>query len=44
MHISYMQVYGPDAVDSLWQILKFGMNQKEELWKLWEERIWNRRE
>lgn len=35
MHISYMQVYGPDAVDSLWQILKFGMNQKEELWEQW---------
>lgn len=35
MHISYMQVYGPDAVDSLWQILRFGMNQKEELWEQW---------
>ncbi|MDE6641138.1 MAG: phosphotransferase [Acetatifactor sp.] len=35
MHISYMQVYGPDAVDSLWAILKYGMAQKEELWKRW---------
>lgn len=33
MHISYMQVYGPDAVDSLWQILEFGLKQKEELWE-----------
>jgi len=35
MHISYMQDYGPDAVDSLWQILQFGMKQKEELWERW---------
>ena len=34
MHISYMQCYGPYAVDSLWSILKFGMAQKEVLWKL----------
>ena len=32
MHISYMQVYGPYAVDSLWKILKFGIEQKETLW------------
>lgn len=36
MHISYMQVYGPDAVDSLWAILQYGMAQKEELWERWE--------
>ncbi len=34
MHISYMQVYGPDAVDSLWKILLFGMEQKEPLWEM----------
>ena len=34
MHISYMQVYGPYAVDSLWKILKFGIEQKETLWEL----------
>lgn len=34
MHISYMQVYGPDAVDSLWKILRFGMEQRDELWQL----------
>ena len=34
MHISYMQAYGPYAVDSLWKILRFGMEQKEELWKM----------
>jgi Ser/Thr protein kinase RdoA (MazF antagonist) len=34
MHISYMQCYGPDAVASLWQILKFGMAQKEKLFEL----------
>lgn len=32
MHISYMQCFGPYAVDSLWNILKFGMEQKEKLW------------
>lgn len=32
MHISYMQCFGPYAVDSLWNILKFGMKQKEKLW------------
>lgn len=35
MHISYMQTYGPDAVDSLWKILLFGMAQREELWEKW---------
>lgn len=35
MHISYMQVYGSDAVDSLWAILKYGMARKEELWERW---------
>lgn len=34
MHISYMQVYGPYAVDSLWKILLFGIEQKEQLWKM----------
>ncbi|MBR5348232.1 MAG: aminoglycoside phosphotransferase family protein [Lachnospiraceae bacterium] len=32
MHISYMQTYGPYAVDSLWKILIFGRSQKETLW------------
>lgn len=32
MHISYMQCYGPYAVDSLWNILKFGIEQKDILW------------
>lgn len=32
MHIAYMKCYGPDAVDSLWNILKFGIEQKEVLW------------
>ena len=31
MHISYMQTYGPYAVDSLWAILRFGMEQKERI-------------
>lgn len=34
MHISYMQAYGPYAVDSLWKILRFGMEQKEVLWDM----------
>ena len=33
MHISYMQTYGPDAVDSLWKILDFGRKQKDILWE-----------
>ena len=37
MHISYMQSYGPDAVDSLWKILLFGMEQKEPLWELMQK-------
>ena len=32
MHISYMQTYGPYAVDSLWKILNYGIEQKETLW------------
>ena len=34
MHISYMKSYGPYAVDSLWEILNYGMNQKEKLWDM----------
>ena len=34
MHISYMQAYGPYAVDSLWKILRFGMEQKDALWEM----------
>ncbi|MBQ8638878.1 MAG: aminoglycoside phosphotransferase family protein [Lachnospiraceae bacterium] len=37
MHISYMQVYGPYAVDSLWKILQFGIEQKEILWEMIEQ-------
>lgn len=32
MHIAYMKCYGPDAVDCLWDILNYGIQQKEELW------------
>lgn len=31
MHISYMQCYGPDAIEPLWKILKFGIEQKDKL-------------
>lgn len=34
MHISYMQSFGYAAVEPLWQILKFGMEQKERLWRM----------
>ncbi|MDE6608185.1 MAG: phosphotransferase [Lachnospiraceae bacterium] len=38
MHISYMQCYGPYAVDSLWSILKYGLEQKEKLWtEYWKD-------
>lgn len=38
MHISYMQCYGPYAVDSLWSILKYGLEQKEKLWtQYWKD-------
>lgn len=33
MHISYMQTWGPYAVDSLWGMLQFGLAQKEKLWQ-----------
>lgn len=38
MHISYMQVYEPYAVDSLWKILNFAIAQKETLWELLENK------
>jgi len=34
MHITYMQVYGPEAVESLWKILKFGIAQKEQMYEM----------
>ncbi len=34
MYISYMQSYGPGAVDSLWKILRFGLAQKPRLWEM----------
>lgn len=34
MHISYMQSYGPHAVDALWKILNYGMSRKEILWDM----------
>lgn len=34
MHITYMQVYGPEAVESLWEILKFGIAQKEQMYEM----------
>ena len=37
MHISYMQSYGPDAVEDLWRILLFGIEQKEALWEMIQE-------
>ena len=33
-----MQSYGPDAVEALWQILLFGMEQKELLWEMLQEK------
>lgn len=34
MHISYMKTYGEGAVQPLWQILRFGLEQKETLWAI----------
>ncbi|QSX04658.1 aminoglycoside phosphotransferase family protein [Sedimentibacter sp. zth1] len=34
MHIAYMQSYGPDAVEDLWEILKYGIEQKEKLFQM----------
>lgn len=34
MHMSYMEVYGPDGVIPMWNILKFGMAQKEKVFQL----------
>jgi Ser/Thr protein kinase RdoA (MazF antagonist) len=37
MHISYMQCYGQEAIDSLWKILKYGIGQKEHLYRIYTE-------
>lgn len=37
MHIAYMKVYGPDAVEPLWKILNYGIAQKETLWEMMGE-------
>lgn len=34
MQIAYMPCFGPDAVHSLWNILKFGIAQKEKLYQM----------
>lgn len=34
MHISYMKCFGNEAEQSLWDILKFGISQKDELYKI----------
>ena len=39
MHIANMQCYGPEAVDSLWKILKFGIKQKEKLYQVYTESL-----
>lgn len=33
-HIGYMKLYGPDAVESLWKILNFGIQQKVILYAM----------
>lgn len=33
MHISYMKCFGKEAEQPLWDILKFGINQKDELFR-----------
>ena len=33
MHISYMDCWGPDAVDNQWKMLMYGLTQKEPLWE-----------
>lgn len=34
MHISYMKTFGPEAEQDLWEILQFGMKQKEKLFAM----------
>ena len=34
MQISYMDVFGENAVDAMWRLLLYGMEQKETLWKM----------
>lgn len=34
MHISYMKTFGPYAVEPLWNILNYGMEQKDKLWDM----------
>ena len=33
MHISYMDCWGEDAVERQWQLLQYGLSQKEPLWE-----------
>ena len=33
MHISYMECWGEDAVERQWQLLQYGLSQKEPLWE-----------
>jgi len=35
MHVSYMKTFGPEAVEPLWNILNFGMNQKDKLYDVY---------
>jgi len=35
MHVSYMKTFGPEAVEPLWNILNFGINQKNKLYEMY---------
>ena len=39
MHISYMKVYGPEAVEPLWDILNFGIANKNELYIMYHSSV-----
>lgn len=36
--MEFMNTFGPYAVEPLWNILKFGMSQKEKLWNILNHR------
>jgi len=35
MHVSYMKTFGPEAVEALWNILNFGVMQKDKLYEIY---------
>jgi len=39
MHVSYMKTYGPEAVEALWKILQYGLDQKDLVFRAYHQAI-----